>query len=84
MGAGHVGWAVPAMADARLSQAVQMRYFGVCSEKEIADTLDLTDRTVQRDRGQARIAVRATRKWRRAGVRGGCAGGAGAGVDWLW
>ena len=36
-------------ADARLAQVAQMRYFGGYSEKEIAETLEVTERTVQRD-----------------------------------
>jgi RNA polymerase sigma factor (TIGR02999 family) len=34
--------------DARLAQVVQMRYFGGYSEQEIAETLEVTERTVQR------------------------------------
>jgi RNA polymerase sigma factor (TIGR02999 family) len=34
--------------DARLAQIVQMRYFGGYSEPEIAETLQITERTVQR------------------------------------
>lgn len=34
--------------DARLAQVVQMRYFGGYSELEIAETLQITERTVQR------------------------------------
>ena len=36
-------------ADPRLAQVAQMRYFGGYSEREIAETLDITERTVQRD-----------------------------------
>jgi DNA-directed RNA polymerase specialized sigma24 family protein len=32
-----------------LAQATQMRYFGGYSEQEIAETLDVTERTVQRE-----------------------------------
>ena len=46
-------------ADTRLAQVAQMRYFGGYSEKEIAETLEVTERTVQRDWEKAR------RIWRR-------------------
>jgi RNA polymerase sigma factor (TIGR02999 family) len=46
-------------ADPRLAQVVQMRYFGGYSEKEIAETLDITDRTVQRDWEKARLILAA-------------------------
>ena len=36
-------------ADPRLAQVAQMRYFGGYSDQEIAETLDVTERTVQRD-----------------------------------
>ncbi|MFI4866736.1 MAG: ECF-type sigma factor [Steroidobacterales bacterium] len=36
-------------ADPRLAQVAQMRYFGGYGEQEIAETLDATERTVQRD-----------------------------------
>ncbi|MBB4843253.1 RNA polymerase sigma factor (TIGR02999 family) [Paucibacter oligotrophus] len=41
--------------DPRLSQVVEMRYFGGLSEREIADSLGLTERTVQRDWQKARL-----------------------------
>jgi RNA polymerase sigma factor (TIGR02999 family) len=44
-------------ADPRLAQVVQMRYFGGYSEKEIAETLDITERTVQRDWEKARLIL---------------------------
>lgn len=44
-------------ADARLAQVVQMRYFGGYSMKEIAETLDVTERTVQRDWEKARLIL---------------------------
>jgi DNA-directed RNA polymerase specialized sigma24 family protein len=40
--------AVLAQVDARLAQVVQMRCFGGYSEHETAETLDVTERTVQR------------------------------------
>jgi RNA polymerase sigma factor (TIGR02999 family) len=46
-------------ADARLAQLVQMRYFGGYSEQEVADTLGVTVRTVQRLWLKARIMLQA-------------------------
>jgi RNA polymerase sigma factor (TIGR02999 family) len=46
-------------ADERLAQVVQMRYFGGYSEREIADTLGITERTVQRDWDKARLILAA-------------------------
>jgi RNA polymerase sigma factor (TIGR02999 family) len=46
-------------ADPRLAQVAQMRYFGGYSEKEIAQTLELTERTVQRDWEKARLILAA-------------------------
>ncbi|MCJ7452119.1 MAG: ECF-type sigma factor [Steroidobacteraceae bacterium] len=48
-----------AEVDARLAQVVQMRYFGGYSEQEIAETLDVTERTVQRLWLKARLMLRA-------------------------
>jgi len=45
--------------DARLAQVVQMRYFGGYSEQEIAATLDVTERTVQRLWLKARLMLQA-------------------------
>jgi RNA polymerase sigma factor (TIGR02999 family) len=45
--------------DARLAQVVQMRYFGGYSEQDIAETLDVTERTVQRLWLKARLMLRA-------------------------
>ena len=45
--------------DARLAQVVQMRYFGGYSEQEIAETLDVTERTVQRLWLKAKLMLRA-------------------------
>ncbi len=42
-------------ADPRLAQVAQMRYFGGYSEKEIAETLNVTERTVRRDWEKARL-----------------------------
>ena len=44
-------------ADSRLAQVAEMRYFGGYSEKEIAETLDITERTVQRDWEKARLIL---------------------------
>jgi len=41
--------------DARLCQVVEMRYFGGLTESEIAESLGLTERTVQRDWQKARL-----------------------------
>jgi len=49
-------------ADARAARGVEMRYFGGYSDKEIADTLDLAERTVQRDWDKARMLLRAILK----------------------
>jgi RNA polymerase sigma factor (TIGR02999 family) len=46
-------------AEPRLAQVAQMRYFGGYSEKEIADTLEVTERTVQRDWEKARLILAA-------------------------
>jgi RNA polymerase sigma factor (TIGR02999 family) len=46
-------------ADPRLVQVVDMRYFGGLSESEIADVLELTERTVRRDWQKARLLLRA-------------------------
>jgi RNA polymerase sigma factor (TIGR02999 family) len=48
-----------AQADPRLATVAQMRYFGGYSEKEIAETLDVTERTVQRDWEKARLILAA-------------------------
>lgn len=45
--------------DARLAQVVQMRYFGGYTEQEIAETLDVTERTVQRLWLKARLMLQA-------------------------
>jgi RNA polymerase sigma factor (TIGR02999 family) len=49
-----------AQVDERLAQVVQMRYFGGYSEQEIAETLDVTERTVQRLWLKARLMLLAT------------------------
>lgn len=51
-----------AAVDERLAQVVEMRYFGGLTEAEIADCLDLTERTVQRDWQKARLFLSAALK----------------------
>ena len=46
-------------ADPRLAQVAQMRYFGGYSEQEIAETLEVTEHTVQRDWEKARLILAA-------------------------
>lgn len=48
-----------AQVDARLAEVVQMRYFGGYSEREIAETLQVTERTVERLWLKARLMLRA-------------------------
>jgi RNA polymerase sigma factor (TIGR02999 family) len=55
----HVALESLEQVDPRLAQVVQMRYFGGYSEQEIAETLDVTDRTVQRLWLKARLMLRA-------------------------
>lgn len=42
-----------------LAQVAEMRYFGGYSEKEIAETLEIAERTVQRDWEKARLILAA-------------------------
>lgn len=51
-----------AAVDARLAQVVEMRYFGGLSEAEIAECLEVTERTVQRDWRKARLFLSAALK----------------------
>jgi RNA polymerase sigma factor (TIGR02999 family) len=46
-------------ADPRSAQIVQMKYFGGYSEQEIAETLGVSTRTVQRDWEKARLMLAA-------------------------
>jgi RNA polymerase sigma factor (TIGR02999 family) len=46
-------------ADPRLAEVAQMRYFGGYSEQEIAETLRVSERTVQRDWEKARLILAA-------------------------
>jgi len=49
-------------ADVRSAQIVELRYFGGYSDKEIAETLDVSERTVQRDWEKAKVLLRAILK----------------------
>jgi RNA polymerase sigma factor (TIGR02999 family) len=53
----HEALEVLAQANGRLGQVVEMRYFGGYSEREIAETLQVTERTVQRDWEKARLIL---------------------------
>ena len=55
----HVHEALVALAqpEPRLAMEVEMRYFGGYSETEIAQSLDLTERTVRRDWDKARLLL---------------------------
>ena len=55
----HEALEVLAQADARLAQVAEMRYFGGYSEREIAETLEVNERTVQRDWEKARLILAA-------------------------
>ncbi len=44
----------------RLAKVVEMRYFGGYSEAEIADALELNERTVRRDWDKARLLLMAS------------------------
>ena len=60
----HVHEALDALAQAepRLAKVVEMRYFGGYGEQEIADALELTERTVRRDWEKARLLLGAMLK----------------------
>jgi len=51
-----------AQVEPRLAQVVEMRYFGGYTEVEIAEALDLTERTVRRDWDKARMLLGAMLK----------------------
>jgi RNA polymerase sigma factor (TIGR02999 family) len=55
----HEALEVLEKADVRLAQVAQMRYFGGYSEQEIAETLNVGERTVQRDWEKARLILAA-------------------------
>jgi RNA polymerase sigma factor (TIGR02999 family) len=47
-------------ADPRLAQVAQMRYFGGFTDREIAETLEVSERTVERDWEKACLILAAT------------------------
>lgn len=47
-------------AEPRLAKVVEMRYFGGYSEAEVAEALDINERTVRRDWEKARLLLRAS------------------------
>lgn len=51
-----------AVHEPRLAQVVEMRYFAGLSEADIADSLGVTERTVQRDWQKAKLFLAATLK----------------------
>ena len=58
----HEALEMLAQAEPRLAKVVEMRYFGGYSEQEIADALELTERTVRRDWDKARLLLAAMLK----------------------
>jgi RNA polymerase sigma factor (TIGR02999 family) len=58
----HRALSLLAQVEPRLAQVVEMRYFGGYSDGEIAEALDLTDRTVRRDWNKARMLLGAMLK----------------------
>ena len=58
----HEALDVLAQAEPRLAQVVEMRYFGGYTEAEIAEALELTERTVRRDWDKARLLLGAMLK----------------------
>ena len=58
----HEALEVLAQSEPRLAKVVEMRYFGGYNEKEIAEALDVTDRTVRRDWDKARLLLGAMLK----------------------
>jgi DNA-directed RNA polymerase specialized sigma24 family protein len=48
-----------ANAEPRLAKVVEMRYFGGYSERQMAETLGVTERTVQREGEKARLILAA-------------------------
>jgi RNA polymerase sigma factor (TIGR02999 family) len=55
----HEALLVLEQADQRLAKVVEMRYFGGYSAQEIAETLAVTERTVERDWAKARLILAA-------------------------
>jgi len=58
----HEALELLAQAEPRLAQVVEMRYFGGYTEQEVAEALDLTERTVRRDWDKARLLLGAMLK----------------------
>ena len=58
----HAALDVLAQAEPRLAKVVEMRYFGGYTEVEIAEALELTERTVRRDWDKARLLLGAMLK----------------------
>ena len=58
----HEALEVLAQSEPRLAKVVEMRYFGGYNEQEIAEALDVTDRTVRRDWDKARLLLGAMLK----------------------
>ncbi len=53
----HEALQVLEQADPRLAQVVELRYFGGLTEAEIAQALDVSERTVRRDWEKARLLL---------------------------
>ena len=53
----HAALEALAVVEPRLVRVVEMRYFAGMSDNEIAQALDLTDRTVRRDWAKARLLL---------------------------
>ncbi|MEO7852209.1 MAG: ECF-type sigma factor [Rubrivivax sp.] len=53
----HAALELLAQAEPRLAKVVEMRYFGGYTELEIAEALELTERTVRRDWDKARLLL---------------------------
>ena len=58
----HEALEVLEQVNARMAQVAQMRYFGGYSDGEIAETLEVTERTVRRDWEKARTILAAALK----------------------
>jgi RNA polymerase sigma factor (TIGR02999 family) len=58
----HEALDVLAQAEPRLAQVVEMRYFGGYTDVEVAEALELTERTVRRDWNKARLLLGALLK----------------------
>lgn len=58
----HEALAALEQAEPRLATVVEMRFFGGYEEREIAETLGLTERTVRRDWDKARLLLLALLK----------------------